>query len=102
MSKALIPGLKMPGILCVLVLLAAANSFAQDNPAPSAAITQPAANPESNDALRAYLQLQEQMHATQLAVERNRQEAEAAAAQNVATLSNHLATIEQSILVQRA
>jgi tetratricopeptide (TPR) repeat protein len=102
MTKARIPGLKMLGILCVLALLAATNSYSQDSVASTAATTPPATNPESNDALRAYLQIQEQMHATQLAVERNRQEAEAAAAQNVLTLSNHLAAIEQSLLVQRA
>jgi tetratricopeptide (TPR) repeat protein len=52
--------------------------------------------------LRAYLQLQEQLHETQTAIERNRIEVQAAAAQSAITLSNRLQAIELSLLVQRA
>jgi tetratricopeptide (TPR) repeat protein len=62
----------------------------------------PPENLGSNDALRAYLQLQEQLHDTQLSIERNRQEAQAAAAQDATSLSNRLQAIEQSLLAQRA
>src|SRR5204863_6106293 len=52
--------------------------------------------------LRTYLQLQEQLHATQLAIERNRKEADLAAAQATEALSSRLQAIEQSLLTQRA
>jgi len=50
----------------------------------------------SNDDVRASLQLQEQMHAAQLAVERSRQESEAAAA-----IAARLESLEQSLATQR-
>jgi tetratricopeptide (TPR) repeat protein len=56
----------------------------------------------SNESLRAFLQLQEQLHDTQIAIERNRMEVQAASAQGAITLSNRLQAIEQSLLVQRA
>jgi tetratricopeptide (TPR) repeat protein len=56
----------------------------------------------SEAATAAYLQLQEQIHATQLALERNRQEAEAAAGRNAELVSSHLRAIEQSLATQRA
>jgi tetratricopeptide (TPR) repeat protein len=49
------------------------------------------------------LQIQEQLHDTQLAIERTehaRQEAQASAAQDALSLSNRLQAIEQSLLVQ--
>jgi tetratricopeptide (TPR) repeat protein len=52
--------------------------------------------------LRTYLQLQEQLHATQLAIERTRKEAVELAAQNNETLSTRLQAIEQSLSAQRA
>jgi tetratricopeptide (TPR) repeat protein len=52
--------------------------------------------------LRTYLQLQEQLHATQLAIERNRKEADYAAAQATEALAGRLQAIEQSLLTQRA
>jgi tetratricopeptide (TPR) repeat protein len=54
------------------------------------------------DTLRALLQIQEQLHATQLALERNRQETEAAAARNAETLAGRLQGIEQALAAQRA
>ncbi len=53
-------------------------------------------------ALRSYLQLQEQMHAAQLAIERNRQEAAAAAAKSVEAIADRLQTLEQTLSAQRA
>jgi hypothetical protein len=52
--------------------------------------------------MRAYLQLQEQLHATQLAVERNRKEADETAAQSAAALNNRLQSLEQSLAGTRA
>jgi len=55
----------------------------------------------SLETLRSYLQLQEQLHATQLAIEENRKEATAAAARNAETLASRLQAIEQSLAAQR-
>lgn len=55
----------------------------------------------SNDALRSYLQLQEQLHATQLALERNRQESEALAAKNAEAVAAKFKTIEEAMKTQR-
>lgn len=52
--------------------------------------------------MRSYLQLQEQLHATQLAIERNRQEAEAAAARNVEAIAARMHEMESSLGAQRA
>jgi tetratricopeptide (TPR) repeat protein len=56
----------------------------------------------SQEVLRGFLLLQEQLHATQLAIEQNRTQAEAAAEQNVKTLGARLADIEQGLAAQRA
>lgn len=48
----------------------------------------------ANEALRSYLQVQEQLHATQLALERNRQETEALAARTTAALEAKLKALE--------
>jgi tetratricopeptide (TPR) repeat protein len=50
--------------------------------------------------LRSYLQLQEQIHATQLSIERARQEAEAAAKRNAETMADRLNQI-QALNLQR-
>ena len=102
MSNRRFFNLKGLGIFCVCLTLFLVNLHAAD------AGTSPAFGPVpqdiagSNDTLRAYLQLQEQLHDTLLALDRNRQEAAAAAAQNSTTLSNHLQAIEQSLAAQRA
>jgi tetratricopeptide (TPR) repeat protein len=60
------------------------------------------ASASSDDALRAYLQLQEQIHEAQLTIERNRQESEEAAARNARAVSDRLQSLEQSLALQRA
>jgi hypothetical protein len=50
--------------------------------------------------LQAYLRLQKQLQATQLAIEQNRQETKAAAAQNAEALSKGLQTIQQAFSAQ--
>jgi len=67
-------------------------------PVPAAGKTE---ETNSQDMLRAYLQVQEQLHATQLAIERNRQEAEEAAARTAEGLNGRLKAIEQSLTSQR-
>jgi len=55
----------------------------------------------ANEALRSYLQLQEQLHATQLALERNRQETEALAARNAEAVSARFKAIEEALTTRR-
>jgi len=56
----------------------------------------------AQEMLRSYLQLQEQLHATELAIERNRQEAAAAAAETAKVFGVRLQGIEQALVLQRA
>jgi hypothetical protein len=56
----------------------------------------------SLEILRAYLQLQEDLHTTQLAIEQNRQEAKAAAAQTAEALAKGLQAIQEALTAQRA
>ena len=56
----------------------------------------------ASETLRSYLQLQAQLHSTQLALERNRQEAEAAAARNAEAVTARLQLVEQALTAQRA
>ena len=75
---------------------------AESGPAPAPA---PAAKSEENssqETLRSYLQLQQQLHATELAIERNRKEAELAAARTAEALATRLQAIEETLAVQRA
>src|ERR1017187_6243678 len=64
--------------------------------------TNESASASSEEALRAYLQLQAQLHEAQLAIDRSRQETEEAAARNAETLATRLQAIEQSVALQRA
>ncbi len=56
----------------------------------------------SQEVLRSYLQLQEQVHATQLALEQNRKEAQDAAVRNAEELGARLRSIETALAAQRA
>lgn len=84
--------------LCARV--GAENLPSQPSEPPAIAVDAPdkVADPASQDLVRAYLQIQEQLHATQLALERNRLQAEDAAARN-ATRFNSL---EKNMEEQRA
>ena len=55
----------------------------------------------TQDMLRAYLQVQEQLHATQLSIEHSRKEADAAAAETARVFAGRLQAIEQTLAVQR-
>jgi tetratricopeptide (TPR) repeat protein len=55
----------------------------------------------TQDMLRAYLQVQEQLHATQLSMERSRKEADAAAAETARVFAGRLQAIEQTLGMQR-
>jgi tetratricopeptide (TPR) repeat protein len=54
------------------------------------------------ETLRAYLQLQEQLHQTQLAIEQNRKESSEASARNAEVLTERLQAIEQALSAQRS
>ena len=55
----------------------------------------------NQETLRAYLQLQEQLHLTQLAIEQNRREARETAAQSSDALAGRLQSIEKALESQR-
>jgi tetratricopeptide (TPR) repeat protein len=96
-------GLFKPGLAwCLLLALICgvpARSVADTNAVATVAGTDDAA--ASNNTLRAYLQLQEQIHETQLAIERAVRESELAALQNAVSLSNRLQAVEQTVDLQR-
>ncbi len=79
-------------------IVEASPSTAALKPAAPAVQVEPAATP---DILRSYLQVQEQLHATQLAIERNRQDAEDIAARNTLALADRLGAIEKNLGEQR-
>jgi len=87
-------------ILCCALGLSGARVAAANTEAPSP--TGRAEETNASPEMRSYLQLQEQLHATQLAVERTRREAEQIASQNAEALSGRMQGIEQSLAAQRA
>jgi tetratricopeptide (TPR) repeat protein len=62
----------------------------------------PPTDPATQAVVNGYLQIQEQLHATLLAIDNNRRQAEAEAATNAAALTARLQTLEQTIADQRA
>jgi tetratricopeptide (TPR) repeat protein len=66
------------------------------------AVTSGIVDTNSQETVRSYLQLQEQLHATQLAIERTRREADEAAAEAAKTTAARLQAIEQALSGQRA
>jgi len=56
----------------------------------------------TNDLLDSYVRLQEQLHATQLALERSRQESDTLAARRAEALASRLEQIESVLAIQRA
>ena len=96
--SAAVPNMIKTGIICLWLAFAGAvfSAPAADAPAPP----QPASTNDassSNDALRAYLQIQEQLHETQLAIERIRQESADATARNAEAFTNRLRAMEHSL-----
>ena len=76
--------------------------IAADTNTPAVIPPEKRAEETNTDTLRSYLQLQEQLHATQLSLERNRQEALEAAAKSSELLTQRLQSIENSLAAQRA
>jgi TolA-binding protein len=61
----------------------------------------PSLSTTTQDVVRGYLQVQEQLHSMQMSLERNQQDAQDIAARNVKALGERLNAIEQSIGTQR-
>jgi tetratricopeptide (TPR) repeat protein len=67
-----------------------------------AAETNAAASSVPPDMVNGYLQIQEQLHDTQMAIEHNRQQAEAEAKRNADDMAARIRGLEQTIAAQRA
>lgn len=92
----------MGALILAVVFGPATRGGAADSNSPAVASPDKNTVETSADTLRTYLQLQEQLHATQLALERNREEALDAAARNSDALGLRLQSIESSLAAQRA
>ena len=68
---------------------------------PGPATSKAETNQGADESLRAYLQLQEQIHEAMLAIERNRQQSEDAGVRNSKALADRLQTIEKSLMAQQ-
>jgi tetratricopeptide (TPR) repeat protein len=101
MSKILLDHFKTAVVFCLAAGLAF-TGLAVDGATPNVTPAAPAGEAAApSDTLRAYLQLQEQIHATQLSIERTREESQAADVKNSEALSNRLQLIENSLALQR-
>jgi hypothetical protein len=96
----------LPSLLCLVAALSQALSAAsweslraETNPPPA---TNPIEGTNSQAVLHAYLKLQAQLQATQLAIEQNRQEAKEAALQSAEAISIALVTFQESFVAQQA
>jgi tetratricopeptide (TPR) repeat protein len=92
--------LALAGVFLAAKLWAAADPFAPDtNSVPPTPTPAPVTRDEMANN---YLQIQEQIHTTQLAVEQAQQAAAAAAKSNADALADRLQTLEASVAAQRA
>src|SRR5215471_6535297 len=103
MSNVYFQNLRRIG-LCVVVLAIGISEpvRAQTNAPEAAAALNSSDNTSSNDTLRAYLQLQEQLHEARLAIERTREQSEQASTKNAEALAAQLQKVEQTLAVQRS
>lgn len=85
-------------LVCACIFLGARVFSAETDPIS----TPPAADTATQAVVNSNLQIQEQLHATLLAIESNRREAEAEAATNAAALTARIQALEQTIADQRA
>lgn len=89
-----------PGFCLLLLLSGMAAAAPAEEPGTNSAA--PALiDTNAQETLRAYLQVQEQLHLTQLAIEQNRKEAREMAAQSSDILAGRLQTIEKALEAQR-
>jgi tetratricopeptide (TPR) repeat protein len=83
-------------------VLLAASWWPSRAEAQNTATNVPRAEETNSEVMRAYLQLQEQLHATQLAIQQTRQESDKNAAEAAQVLSERLQSIERALSAQRA
>jgi tetratricopeptide (TPR) repeat protein len=88
-------------VLVVAMTLPFGLGAASQTTAPDAAGVKVEADTNAAAAFRSYVQLQEQLHAAQLAIERNRLEAEGAATRNAELMTERLQTLERTLSAQR-
>jgi tetratricopeptide (TPR) repeat protein len=91
----------LAGLLLAAISFSSTGAKAQDGPVTNGT-TNTASATNVDETLRSYLQLQEQLHSVQMSLEKNRQEAESAAARSAEALVGRLQAIEQSLSAQRA
>jgi len=97
--KVLVVAFRLVFVGLVLLLAAPAIGESDTNAVPQ---TAKAEETSTQEMMRAYLQLQEQIHATQLAVEQTRKEAQETSVKSSEALANRLNAIESALSVQRA
>jgi tetratricopeptide (TPR) repeat protein len=85
-------------MVCLSFVLSSRIFAAESNPVSSS----PSTNVAEANTLNAYLQIQEQLHETQLAIASNRQETAAALEQNADAMTARIQLLEQTIAGQRA
>jgi tetratricopeptide (TPR) repeat protein len=92
------------GLLALLAFFSSRQgvAVAEDAATNSPPATGTESNTNTQEILRAYLQLQEQLHLTQLAVEQNRKEARDTAAQTSEALAGRLQGIERMMASERS
>ena len=88
------------GLICCCLVCFGAEPGAEPGAPAGTAVRPDETN--AQDTLRALLQVQEQLHATQIAIERNRQETDAAAARSAEALGTRLQGLEQALAAQRS
>jgi tetratricopeptide (TPR) repeat protein len=94
--------MNVPRLLALLaVFFSLCTLSAAESPQAAPAVEAADRDAASQEILRAYLQLQEQLHAAQLAIERTRMEMDEAATRNAGALAARLRTIEESLASQR-
>ncbi|HWX21533.1 MAG TPA: tetratricopeptide repeat protein [Candidatus Binatia bacterium] len=98
--KSLACSFKAVALLVLWLVCATWHSFGAESNAPPAELKSQETN--SQETLRSYVHLQEQIHAAQLAIEQNRQEARVAAEQTANALVDRLKTLEEGLATQRS
>ncbi len=96
--------MRLPVFLCVALALGFGGSLqtkGAEAPVPGNQLPK-AEETNAQDTLRSFIQLQEQLHATQLAIEQNRKDNAEAAARNAQVLTERLQAIETALSAQRA
>jgi tetratricopeptide (TPR) repeat protein len=108
MSKKEFWPLGTPRSVSAFVLVAGFSFAAADFSVPAAGADPPAPTPTlvdtnaPSEALRSYLQLQEQLHGLQLRIEETRQQADTAAVLNAQAVASRLQALEQTLAAERA